>query len=170
VIFQHTFEAVLSGKKTQTRRIAAPEPNGESCAGFEMISYPMGIKAVVRGSRDDMKWNVKWQVNKDYAVCPGRGKSQVARIRLTDIRREDVRCISEQDAVAEALYSPFEFLEVWTHMHDKPAWNAQNNTDFSDGDESGRISHSAAWMSWLKGTRPAERYQAWVLTFELVQP
>jgi hypothetical protein len=163
VIFQHTFEDVLSGKKTQTRRLMQPD---DQLLTFEHPDNPAYGKPFVW---DLYSARVRYEWGNTYAVQPARTKKGIARIRIMGIRQEDVRCISEQDAIAEALYNPFEFLEVWTHMHDKPAWNAQNKTDFSDGDESGRIGHCAAWMSWLKGTRPAERYQAWVLTFELVK-
>jgi len=44
-----------------------------------------------------------FKVGQEYAVCPGRGKPAVARIRMTDIRRETFRDITEDDAIAEGL-------------------------------------------------------------------
>ena len=39
-----------------------------------MISYPGGVLSVVR---DCGLWRIKWQVGRDYAVSPGRGKPGV---------------------------------------------------------------------------------------------
>lgn len=170
MIFQHTFQAVIEGRKTQTRRIVKPGHGcGKIAAGTPLEFMPVGygwgdIVAVRSKSGRDI-----YAVGKTYAVQPGRGQKAVARIRITSIRREDVRYISEADAIAEGFFDTFAFLWTWTQMHDKPAWNANQKTDFSDGDESGITHHPDAWMSWLKGTRPAKCYDAWVLTFEVVR-
>jgi NAD-dependent dihydropyrimidine dehydrogenase PreA subunit len=81
----------------------------------------------------------KYRIGKDYAVCPGRGVKQVARILLTSIRCERVGDISDEDAVAEGVYesvlggcffsirgeqfqdlTPREtFLAAWKHLYPK---------------------------------------------------
>lgn len=162
MIFQHTWQKVLSGEKTQTRRLAAPKPDGTSLAGCEMISFPMGRKSVTRGSRDDMRWNTKWQVGKTYAVQPGRGKKAIARIRITDIRREDVREISDQDIWAEGFKDYVDFWSTWCNMHDSKV-DVENLVDGWQG--SSEIGESL--YTYLTD-RPADRYQAWVIEFELV--
>lgn len=118
---------------------------------------------------------IKYQGGYDYAVQPGRTKSGLwwnpftheimppvtvpwkdfvpLRIRILSIRREDVRNISEADALSEGGYSPFEYLCLWTSMHDKV----------------NLISLKGSTLQDYTATRPAARYDAWVLTFEVVK-
>lgn len=65
---------IVNEDKTQTRRLALPEPDGTGCAGTEMLRYPNGQLAVCRGAKDDSHWRTRWQVGKEYSVVPGRGK------------------------------------------------------------------------------------------------
>jgi hypothetical protein len=181
MLFQHTVDKVLSGEKTQTRRlIKANDKTRRDWHTLYAITKNRPLREIIqycspgdvgRVSSSDgilVEWTPKFLIGKTYAVQPGRGQKAVGRIRITGIRCEDVREISAEDVRAEGFNDTFHFLWTWTQMHDKPAWNANQNTDFSDGDESGWGSHPEMWVSWLKGTRPAERYQAWVLEFELV--
>lgn len=173
MIFQHTWEKVLSGEKTQTRQLSAPYADGFSIAGKEMIGFPNGVLSVMHGDKSDEKWNVKYQVGKAYSVQPGRGKKAIARIEITDIHYEDVREISDEDVKAEGFDSTTQFLETWTQMHDVPALGYLN-ADMGFGSyrslESGIPLYGyEAWQGYLN-TRPANRYMAWALTFKLVQP
>jgi len=212
--FKETWDWVLDGTKTQTRRLVKPGdvelvkplPTDEvSFRGDKMYLYHRAdetreITTIERNGRP------LWRVGCDYAVQPGRGRHALwwrpggitashpslftiwdedcvdtppanligvlgfreARIRILDIRHEDVRNISDEDARAEGFFDKHPFLITWTKMHDKRAWNAGLKQDFSDGDESGRISHLSAWTSWLS-QRPERFYDAWVLSFELVK-
>lgn len=114
MIFQYTWQAVLNGQKTTTRR--PRKPNEEAVTG------PDGrIEAVVHGGR------TKWQVGKTYAVQPGRNEPQIARIRVTGIRAERAGDISDEDARAEGEASREAFLELWQRIHgadtlDMPVW------------------------------------------------
>lgn len=166
MIFQHTWEKVLSGEKTQTRRIVKPGDGFTTPLSLGVIGKDAGrmittvpnystprpgfnnIYSVCNGKR------TVYQVNKDYAVQPGRTKSGVARIQLTEIRREDVRNISDEDVAAEGFgIDKDDFLEVWCQMHDPgvlPYYTAMYR------------------RGWLE-SQPSERYQAWALTFRLVE-
>ena len=136
MIFQHTWQQVLDGTKTQTRRLVKPG---------EWVGY-IG-KDVLSGTGRTV-----YEVGKTYAVQPGRGQAAVGRIRITSIRQEDVRQISKADALAEGFSGPLEFLRVWCGMHDPAA-----------------IKQAGSAGDYLQiGDRPAERYQAWALTFEVV--
>lgn len=137
MIFQHTYAKVLTGEKTQTRRLVK--------VGDYSLPADIGIQSVWH--RD----NRKWQIWHDYAVQPGRGKPAVARIQITRIRCEDVREINACDARAEGFDTWMNFLDTWLSMHDKPMLNK--------------------WEHWIKRLedRPAERYRAWVIEFELVK-
>lgn len=222
MIFQHTWKQVISGEKTQTRRIVKPTHRITTPLATEVIGKHSGrvIQTApssahgLLGNHHVTVWSVwsgkraQWEVGKTYAVQSYRNKPAVlirptdgvgvepvtytydleyeqslrydgrswmrdmgyreARIRITGIRREDVRHISEVDVKAEGFEFRLQFLQTWTQMHDKPAYQVCMNDDLSDGDESGSVSHWSAWVSWLH-SRPAERYAAWVLTFELVK-
>ena len=104
MIFQHTLEQVLSGQKTQTRRIIKP-------GDVAVRSGQDEITAVKTNGR------TKWAVGKTYSVQPGRGKPAVARIQITRIRRETVSQISEADAIADGFTSRQAFLNTWRHIH-----------------------------------------------------
>ncbi len=71
MIFQHTWQQVLDGTKTQTRRV---------CDAGKMCKYDVG---------------------KTYSVQPGRGKKGVGRIRILGIHNGPLQEISEKDARAE---------------------------------------------------------------------
>lgn len=103
MIFAYTLDRVLSGKKTQTRRIAG--------SGERLIERG-GVPCVVTaGGR------VVYQVGRSYAVQPGRNDKAVARIRLTDIRQEALGTISDDDARAEGYPTRDGFLATWRSIY-----------------------------------------------------
>ena len=107
MIFQYTWENILSGKKTQTRRVISE---------FD--------KAILDESGDHItrvthKGRSKWAVGKTYSVQPGRTKPSIARIEITRLRREPVRAITVEDALAEGFESVEEFYETWQQVHGK---------------------------------------------------
>jgi hypothetical protein len=114
-LFQHTLKQLLTGQKTETSRLALPEPDGTSCKGTEMIQYPNGTKSVMRGA--DMRWFPKWQVGKDYAIQPNRGVKAVGRYRIEDIWWQDVRSLSNAQVQAEGFASYDDFMRLWIRMH-----------------------------------------------------
>lgn len=166
MIFQHTWEKVLSGEKTQTRRIVKPGDAFTTPLSMGIIGPHRGrvvttlpnyarpprgfdnIYSVMNGKR------TVYQVGKTYAVQSGRGQKAVARIRILSIKREDVREISDEDVKAEGFESRVTFFKVWCDMHDSEV-----------------LKHPMEWVMenaylWL---RPAECYEAWALTFEVVK-
>lgn len=104
---------------------------------------------------------MRWQVGRTYAVQPARAKNAIARIRITDIRREDVRLISEADAQAEGFKTATEFFLTWCKMHDKRLL-----LPIIPNYDTGSIVWHGARNELM--SRPAKHYAAWVLTFELV--
>lgn len=183
--FTHTWQKVLSGEKTATRRIVKPD---EYLARQSMFG-PILPTVFIEG-------HPKWSVGKTYVVQPGRnhpaliynpdhpcygidiippgdshyelaksgewnyaGQGYIqARIRITGLRRCDVRNISAQDAQAEGFDSIKAFMDTWLKMHDPAACKP-----FSTG--IGTMGQPVLYL-W---TRPNERYQAWVIEFELVK-
>lgn len=87
MIFQHTFESVLSGKKTQTRRRIKPER-----------------KFIYR-------------VGKTYAVQPKRGQPAVARFEVTVIRKQRLGEITHKEALAEGFASVADYQELWRKQY-----------------------------------------------------
>lgn len=95
---------VLSMRKTQTRRVIK---DGE----IALRSSHNMISAVVQHNK------LKWCVGKTYAVQPGRGKRQIARIRIEQINSEYVTRISTADAFDEGFESRQSFLRTWQRIH-----------------------------------------------------
>lgn len=92
MIFMHESVAqAQAGRKTNTRRPRQPAETYDSDEQGNIIR--------VRTA----KGRIKWEVGRTYAVCPGRGVKQVARIRLTGIRCERVCDITDADVLAEGL-------------------------------------------------------------------
>ncbi|MDL1922589.1 hypothetical protein FBQ95_08255 [Chloroflexi bacterium CFX3] len=101
MIFAHTLNLVLSERKSQTRRLVKA---GETITPDQQCIYITGKRNI-------------YQVNKTYAVQPGRGKKAVARIRITGLRRERLEKISRKDARAEGFASRKAFFEAWRSIH-----------------------------------------------------
>lgn len=72
------------------------------------------------------------------------------RIRITRLRLEDVRCISEVDAVAEGFDCGLHFFYVWCGFYDKPAIP---------------LIEKELGLIW---SRPDKLYQAVAIDFEIV--
>lgn len=153
MIFAHTLDKVLSGEKSQTRRIRKP--------GDEFFPEDLGDAAAVM-HKGFSAYRLMWEVGKTYAVQPGRGKPAVARIQIVNIRREDVREISDADVKAEGFETASDFFMTWCKMHDK-GQTLPIIPDYYTG--------AIVWQGVRSELqqRPAERYQAWVLIFRLVE-
>lgn len=143
--FTHTWQQILSGQKTQTRRIIAPGDMDWGSIGSSRIS-------MVDGGNH---YRTKWEVGKTYAVQPGRGKAAVGRIKITAIRRERLQDITEANAKAEGCLPSASTQNVGGLMPYKPArfWFAKLWNEV----------HPKAPDNW--DSNPA----VWVLTFELVR-
>jgi len=100
MIFAHTLDQVITGKKRQTRRLVKADE------GFED-----NRRITKKGNR------TLYEVGKSYAVQPNRGKKAVARILLTGLRKERVDSITDSDARAEGFSSREAFLATWRAIH-----------------------------------------------------
>lgn len=103
MLFMHTWQAVIEGRKTMTRRIVKP---GEIMVALGSVH---------------INERLKWYVGQSIAVQPGRGQKAVARIQITGIRRQDVREIDYDDVRAEGFDSAADFWLTWIKMHDPKA-------------------------------------------------
>jgi hypothetical protein len=86
-----------------------------------------------------------------------------------------VRGISDDDVKAEGFSSRDEFLRVWTRMNDANAEFWRNDKgEWSQwrkcsGEKRGSWKHGSLQEVYdYLNTRPAARYDAWVIEFELV--
>lgn len=105
----HTYEKVLSGEKTQTRRIVKPS---ETCYHDSLG----GVRSVYTYRGDSIP-RLKWQVGRTYAVQPGRVKAGIGRIRITAIRKERLLELSREDEIAEGFRLEGYFFIVWNRIH-----------------------------------------------------
>lgn len=148
MIFQHTWEMVLSGRKTRTCRVVkggdavTTNGNGEI---VQVLSYKNG------------RSRVRWQVGDTYAVQPQRTAKAIARIRITAIEKRDVRELTDVEIAEEGFDTRAAFLYTWCQMHDKKAVKACE------------MSPEGYYRASLLDARPSEYYQAWCLKFELAE-
>ena len=181
-------EKIMTGEKTQTRRpikdgeklrvkespfggvdpVAVMQGNGRTkmrVGGDYAVQYGRGKPC--RWFNPETKILMPWD---DYQYSIEHGEVHAKwvfnqngykpmRIRVTDIRRVDVREINHADALAEGFRSTREFWEVWCKFYDKPALKEMDN--FSCPED---------WIAWIDDTREhvREMYFAWAYTFELV--
>ena len=126
--FAATWELVLAGRKTMTRRMvqgrhaALLSPDGSPRAP---TTLPDGapVHAVLAGGR------LRYAVGKTLAVQPGRGKHAVGRVRVTAIRyHARAGAISEEDARSEGFASAAAFRAVFGRLNgaaslERPCWS-----------------------------------------------
>lgn len=87
--------AVMSGRKWVTRRLVSGNPRSPY--------HPDRVRR-----------------RKDVAVCPGRGKPALGRVRVHSVKRErrfNPRRIRPIQAIAEGFGSPEEFQAAWKAIH-----------------------------------------------------
>ena len=89
-----------------------------------MIFRPELARAVVRGKKTATRRLVKgdedrcrYRVGRDYAVCPGRGREAIGRLRVTDVRSELLGVMSQRDAIREGFRTRADFADYWMRLH-----------------------------------------------------
>lgn len=89
-------ERILAGEKTETRRPISDNPRSpwwqEKC----------GLRSF-----------------NEYAICPGRGKLAVGRIRFLGARQEPLNWINESGARAEGFPDRQAFVDYWRELYGK---------------------------------------------------
>ena len=124
-----------------------------------MILTPEQIQLIVEGRKTQMRCVVKtdeelrqWEVGRTYVVQSGHGKPAAAHIRITGIRQERLRDISEEDVLAEGCG-----LVRWGG-EPQEGWPA--TAGFAE-----------AWdrINTRNGTRWVDNPLVWVLDFEVVR-
>ena len=132
-------QEVVDGRKWQTRRPVKPgeklcwvSKTSARLITTNTTSQPSGARLSVVKFYPSGYWRLKWQVGKDYAAQPGRGKKSIGRTPpIKEIRRESLGKISRTDVSAEgirrepaSLYSLWEvrqaFRHIWNSLYRKP--------------------------------------------------
>lgn len=106
MIFTHENSVrIMSGQKTQTRRLCKPGDTIYRCDGSQVVYRASGRE--------------RWKTGKAYAIQPGRGRPAVGQIVLTQITIDmnGAEGISEADAHAEGYASRESFLDAWAWIN-----------------------------------------------------
>jgi hypothetical protein len=154
MIFLHTLDKVLSGEKTATSRLWKED------WFFPSDEYDRDVKSVVlsRKAWDAGKIRKLYYVGQILSAQPNRGQKGVAKIRILQLQKRDVRSYSEAEIAAEGYGSALEFYKTWYGMH-FPAYVKLL--------DEGRV--TAEW--WLDSMKAqiAKHNTALFIRFELVQ-
>lgn len=110
MLFQHTWEQVLSGTQTAISLPVKPDD--------VMLQDPKRVK---RGPR------TIWKVGNTYTVQPGKGKKVVGRILLQEIDEGVLGQLGIEDFLAEGFTSRGKFVDAWKKLHghydpNQPIW------------------------------------------------
>lgn len=150
---------ILKGLKTQTRR---PDKEGDYGDAWVTTIYRNGRKL--------------WKIGQVYAIQPGRGKPGVGFLKIKNIRNEDVRYISQTDAVAEGFTDRIGFLQVWCSFYDsavtiedlgKRGWDVAIDTGGGVVHRWYHLDEDGVINALL--LRPNDLYRAHIIDFELVK-
>lgn len=87
-------QAVMGGMKTVTRRLVSDNPRSPWYA-----------------ERCSLK------VDHTYAVCPGRGKNAIGRVRIVAVMSEPLGHLSESEARREGFFTVEAFEEAWKSIN-----------------------------------------------------
>lgn len=145
--FNKTIQQVLSGLKTQTRRLV--QPGDRAIFDHDLTT----IWVVHRNGR------LLYQVGKVYAAQAGRGQPAAGRIRLKSIRKQRVNEISEGDALAEGVTLDHYYCDEGTNNDPTPIHRCDPVGKFAD-----------LWNTIHTGAAAYENGpECWVLTLELCE-
>jgi hypothetical protein len=85
---------VMAGEKTVTRRLVSDNPRSP--------------------------WYREWcllQPGSTYAVCPGRGKHAIGRVRIVSVRRMALGVVGDAEARREGFEDWLRFRIAWTNIN-----------------------------------------------------
>lgn len=154
MIFQHTLDKVLSGEKCQTSRFWKDDYL------FPSDYYDNEIRDVVlsRKAWDAGKVRHLYRIGQVLSVQPKRSAKGVAKIRITELARRDVRDFTDEDIQREGFESRLDFFITWYYMH-FPEYLKLLAQDYVTPEW---------WLDAMKGQIP-EKNTALVIRFELVK-
>lgn len=135
MLFEHTWKYVISGQKTQNRRLVQ---EGDYAVVDE--ADPNRILKVIRTADAGVPKPI-FEVGKTYSVQPGPAKKTVGNIRLTAIRRERLQNLTEAESLKELPITSLEagvsdaqwalktFMGSWNVMNSDPGRRWEDNPE-----------------------------------------
>lgn len=172
MIFKQIDE-ILSGRKTQTRRLVKPGHHFQPEVAYDMEAVgPEGV--YLRGfSKQHPQWSrVHWAIGRTYAVVPKRGWSAVWWVNQLPpnshkLLRQSVHKQSRA-AFAEQGWQPLR-IRI-TAIRREPLQAITEADALAEGVGS-VAEYAALWdsINRRKGARFADSPDVWVLTFEVVK-
>lgn len=87
-----------------------------------------GEKTVTRRAMSDNPRSPWWRdgcslkVGRDYAVCPGRGKDSIGRVRIVSVSRSFMHELTDDEVRREGFASRAEFERLWLAMHGRGSY------------------------------------------------
>lgn len=80
-----------------------------------------GSKTVTRRPVAD-RTECQYKEGRDYAICPGRGKSQLGRMVVHSVRQERLGWIDDEEAVLEGFADREAFIAYWMKLYGRWQW------------------------------------------------
>ncbi len=136
MLFVNTWKYVVSGQKTQTRKLVQ---EGDYATVDETDPH-QPISKVIR-TADAGVPKVLYEVGKTYSVQPGLAKRTVGNIKVTAIRRERLQDLTEAEALKELPLTSLEegvsdaqlalktFMGTWNISNSKPGTRWEDNPE-----------------------------------------
>lgn len=136
MLFLHTWKYVISGQKTQNRRLVQ---EGDY-AVVDEADPDRPILKVIR-TADAGVPKPLYEVGKTYSVQPGLAKKTVGNIRITAIRRERLQDLTEAEilkelpitsmaeSVSDTQWALRTFMATWNIMNSEPGTRWEDNPE-----------------------------------------
>ena len=136
MLFLYTWKYVISGQKTQTRRLT--QEGDYAVVDDANPSQP--ILKVIR-TADAGVPKPLYEVGKTYSVQPGLAKKTVGNIKITVIRRERLQNLTEAEALKELPITSLEeglsdaqwalrtFMATWNIINSEPGVRWEDNPE-----------------------------------------
>jgi hypothetical protein len=153
MIFQHTINDVLSGAKTQTSRIWKDDYFFPS----DYCDKTVYSTLLSRKAWGNNKVRRLYHVGQILSAQPNRGAKGVAKIRILELAKRDVRDFTDEDIAREGFVDRLDFFITWMYMHSKPYLKLLANEMVTE----------EWWLDSMKVQVP-ELHTALVIRFELV--
>lgn len=148
MLFMHTWEKVLSGEKVQTSRLW--KNNWHFQDNIVYLTQEISERTL-------FAYRKQYYVGQILSVQKARGTKGIARIRVLELARRDVRGFTDEDIAREGFADRVSFFRVWYGMH-FPAYLKLLADGYVDYDW---------WIDSTKGQIPEKNVV--VIKFELVK-
>lgn len=125
-------------------------------------TYAVQTKRGGKGLWYDANDRAKAVVTYEYTVKHPEQEFKPLRFRVTHIGAQDVRNISEADAVAEGFENRYGFFATWVQINEKKLSRPLPKMSVALG-----YDHLIELTREMLSERPAANYLSWIIEFEL---